>query len=97
MTVDDALLSHLAKLAKLDPSTAERQRLAGDLKNILAMVEKLQELNLEVVEPLRYVSEVENDLRPDKVENELPREAAMNNAPDVDQEEQFFRVPKVIQ
>ncbi len=96
MTVDDALLSHLAKLAKLDPSSSERQRLTGDLKNILSMVEKLQELDLEGIEPLRYITAVKNDLRPDVVANELSREVALQNAPDTDAEGKFFRVPRVI-
>ncbi|MEM9835140.1 MAG: Asp-tRNA(Asn)/Glu-tRNA(Gln) amidotransferase subunit GatC [Bacteroidota bacterium] len=96
MTVDDNLLSHLAKLAKLDPSDTERQRLAGDLKNILSMVEKLQSLDLEGVEPLRYITAVENDLRPDKISNQLPHDVAMQNAPDQDEQGDFFRVPKVI-
>lgn len=97
MTVDDELLSHLSKLAKLDPQAEERKRLGDDLKNILAMVEKLGEVDVEGVEPLYYITDVENDLRPDAIANELPREKAMRNAPDQDEEGQFFRVPKVIE
>lgn len=96
MTVDDELVSRLAKLSKLNPDANERQRLSKDLKNILTMVEKLQELDLEGVAPLRYITEVENDLRPDQVANELPHQVAMRNAPDTDDEGDFFRVPKVI-
>lgn len=96
MTVNDELISHLAKLAKLDPNDRERQKLASDLQNILAMVEKLQALELTGVEPLRYLSDVENDLRPDEVAHELAREKALRNAPDTDAARQYFRVPKVI-
>lgn len=96
MTVDDELVSRLAKLSKLNPNEQERQRLSSDLKKILSMVEKLQELDLEGVEPLRYITEVENDLRPDQVANELSHEVAMRNAPDTDVEGEFFRVPRVI-
>ena len=94
MTVDDALISRLAKLARLAPSVAERERLAGDLENILGMVDKLSELDLAAVEPLRYVTDVENVLRPDEPEPHLDRDRALDNAPDADREGGFFRVPR---
>ncbi|MEM9527006.1 MAG: Asp-tRNA(Asn)/Glu-tRNA(Gln) amidotransferase subunit GatC [Bacteroidota bacterium] len=96
MTVDDALISHLAKLSRLAPSTAESTRLQQDLINILGMVEKLDELNLEAVQPLRYVTGVENVLRPDEVGEHLERDQALDNAPDADRNNGFFRVPRVI-
>ena len=82
MDVNPALISHLAKLARLSPSPAEAEKLQGDLKNILAMVEKLDELDLQTVEPLRYVTGQVNDLRPDTVGRHIDREAALENAPD---------------
>ena len=96
MTVDDALISRLAKLARLAPTPAQADRLRGDLKNILGMVEKLNELELDAVEPLRYVTGAENVLRPDEVRPHLDRDRALDNAPDADKEEGFFRVPRVI-
>jgi aspartyl-tRNA(Asn)/glutamyl-tRNA(Gln) amidotransferase subunit C len=96
MTVDDKLISRLAKLSRLDPSPAQSTKLQEDLKNILGMVEKLDELKLDAVEPLRYVTGVENVLRPDKASGHIDREQALKNAPDADEEEGFFRVPRVI-
>ena len=95
MQIDDALISHLEKLARLRLAPDERERLRGDLNNILAMVEKLQELDLDGVEPLTYISEAVNVLRPDQVQGQVSREEALRNAPDTDGV--FFRVPKVIQ
>ncbi len=95
MQIDDALISHLEKLARLRLAPEERERLRGDLNNILAMVEKLQELDLDGVEPLTYISEEVNVLRPDRVQGQVSREEALRNAPDTDGT--FFRVPKVIQ
>ncbi len=97
MTVNNELISHLAKLAKLDPSAAERLTLAKDLDKILAMVAKLQQLDVSGVEPLRYLSAVENDLRPDQIQDELARSIALQNAPDTDAQDRYFRVPKVIE
>ncbi|WP_116127918.1 Asp-tRNA(Asn)/Glu-tRNA(Gln) amidotransferase subunit GatC [Lewinella sp. IMCC34183] len=94
MTVDDALVLRLADLAKLELPEARVQQLRGDLTRILDMVEKLNELDLDGVEPLRYVTEVERVLRPDRVGEHLDRERALSNAPDHDGA--FFRVPRVI-
>ena len=97
MTVDDALISQLAKLARLSPTPAEADRLQEDLRKILGMVEKLDELQLDVVQPLRYVTGVENVLRPDATGHHLDRNQALANAPDADVQEGFFRVPRVIE
>lgn len=96
MTVDDQLISRLAKLARLAPGPAQSEKLQHDLRNILAMVEKLDELDLATVEPLRYVTGVENVLRPDEPGDHLDRDAALDNAPDADRAGGFFRVPRVI-
>lgn len=96
MTIDDQLISQLAKLSRLAPSSNEARRLRKDLEKITAMVEKLDELDLSAVEPLRYVTGIENVLRPDEAGQHLDRDQALANAPDADTEEGFFRVPRVI-
>ena len=97
MTVDDAVVSHLAKLSRLELTPEQTARLRGDLVNILSMVEKLNELDLEGVAPLRYVTDVETTLRPDEAGGHIDRNQAMANAPDADEEKGFFRVPRVIE
>lgn len=94
MKIDKPLISKLEELARLELSEAEREALRGDLNEILQMVEKLEALDLEGVEPLVYVHEAPNAPRSDQVQGELPREAALRNAPQSDGE--FFLVPKVI-
>jgi len=96
MTIDEALLSRLAKLSRLSPTPQQSARLQKDLVNIIGMVEKLDELDLEAVQPLRYVTGVENVLRPDESGNHVPRDQALDNAPDADKDGGFFRVPRVI-
>ncbi len=95
MRIDIDLISHLEKLARLRLEAAERDRLRGDLEKMLAMVEKLRELDLENVPPLLHLREADAELRPDRVEGQADRAAALDRAPDTDG--QFFRVPKVIQ
>lgn len=94
MKTDRALISHLEHLARLELSEAEREALMLDLDKILAMVEKLQELDLEGVEPKVYLNEAPNPLRPDEVAGQSSREEALRNAPEHDGV--YFLTPKVI-
>lgn len=95
MTINEALISRLEHLARLELSAEEREALRQDLNNILAMVEKLQELDLHNVEPLVYLNEEDNERRPDEVIGQVSRAAALSNAPETDGV--FFRLPKVIE
>lgn len=94
MKIDKPLISRLEVLAKLKLSEAEKVELADDLNNILQMVEKLQEVDTEGIEPLVYINDEVNKLRADKVERMVSRADALKNAPD--QDEVHFKTPKVI-
>ena len=94
MTITGTLISRLEHLARLELSDAERHSLQTDLNNILAMVEKLQELDTDEVVPLVYLNEDVNVWREDKVQNQVEHEDALRNAPQ--QDGTFFMVPKVI-
>ncbi len=95
MIIDDKLLEKIAKLAKLEFDGEEKEKIKDDLNKMLAFVEKLNELDTEGVEPLKYVNEDEKAfLRPDKPEQVITQEEALKNAPDHDSD--YFRVPKVI-
>ena len=94
MQIDDALILRLENLARLDLSAAERTTMQGSLTNILTMVEQLNTLNTEGVEPLIYINEDVNVWREDTVNHQLHRRDALKNAPDSDGT--FFKVPKVI-
>lgn len=94
MQIDDQLISRLELLARLELSDAEKVRLKADLNNILGMVEKLNDLDVDGVEPLVYLNDAINRMREDQVANQVSREEALQNAPD--QDGTFFRVPKVI-
>jgi aspartyl-tRNA(Asn)/glutamyl-tRNA(Gln) amidotransferase subunit C len=94
MNIDRPLIRHLEKLVRLELSEEERESLRTDLNAILAMVEKLQEVDTEGVEPLTHLSDTLHALRADEVRGQVTREQALGNAPDSDGV--FFRVPKVI-
>lgn len=94
MEVNDALVEKLANLARLKFNDAENQEIKNDLQRMIVFVEKLNELELENVEPLLHMSEEVNVLRDDEVKGSVSRAEALKNAPSHDDE--FFKVPKVI-
>jgi aspartyl-tRNA(Asn)/glutamyl-tRNA(Gln) amidotransferase subunit C len=94
MEVNDAMIEKLAHLARLKFNDAEKQEIKTDLQRMIVFVEKLNELNLESVEPLLHMSDEVNVLREDEVKGSVSRSEALRNAPSHD--EQFFKVPKVI-
>ena len=82
MQVDKTLILKLEELARLKLSQSERNKIQGDLNNILQMVGKLEELDLEGVAPLVYINEEVNVLREDEIKHQVDRAAALSNAPD---------------
>ena len=63
MEVNDALVDKLAHLSRLQFNGDEKQEIKKDLQRMIEFVEKLNELNLEGVEPLLHMSEEMNVLR----------------------------------
>ncbi len=94
MEVNDAMVEKLAHLSRLQFNETEKAEIKNDLQRMIAFVEKLNELDLDGVEPLLHMSNEVNVLRDDVVKGSVSREEALKNAPLHD--EQFFKVPKVI-
>jgi aspartyl-tRNA(Asn)/glutamyl-tRNA(Gln) amidotransferase subunit C len=94
MEVNDVLVDKLARLSRLQFNETEKAEIKNDLQRMIGFVEKLNELDLDRVEPLLHMSEDVNVLREDEVKGSVSREEALKNAPLHD--EQFFKVPKVI-
>jgi aspartyl-tRNA(Asn)/glutamyl-tRNA(Gln) amidotransferase subunit C len=92
VTIKD--VEHIAKLAKLEFSEDEKARFTEQFNEILAFMEKLNELDTSKVEPLSHVIELQNVFREDVVKPSIPTEEALKNAPA--KNDKFFKVPKVI-
>jgi aspartyl-tRNA(Asn)/glutamyl-tRNA(Gln) amidotransferase subunit C len=89
--IDREQVLHVARLARLRLSDDEVGRMGEELSTILDHIEKLNELDLEGVEPTSHVIELENVLREDQPRPSLPRDTALEQAPDV--AAGGFRVP----
>jgi aspartyl-tRNA(Asn)/glutamyl-tRNA(Gln) amidotransferase subunit C len=94
MEVNDALVDKVAHLARLKFDDSEKESIKKDLQNMIAFADKLNELNLDGVEPMIHMSDEVNVLRDDVVQGSVSRENALKNAPEHD--DKFFKVPKVI-
>ena len=86
-------VEHVAKLARLELSEDEKVKFSKQLGDILKYVEQMNEVNTEGVEPMNHAMEFYNVMREDVVRYENTREELMANAPE--QEEDFFKVPKI--
>ena len=111
MKVTDQDVVYVAELANLELTEEERAGMLRDLNSILQYVDRLDELDTSEVPPMAQVSDrygmdeakqgsarFAYASREDVVEGlrkSLPREEVLANAPDADEE--FFRVPKVIE
>jgi len=111
MKVTEKDVVYVAGLANLELTEEERAHMVRDLNSILGYIDRLNQLDTTKVEPMAQVSDrygvdtgkegserfayssredILYGLRPS-----LTHEEALANAPDAD--EQFFKVPKVIE
>jgi len=111
MKVTEKDVAYVADLANLELSDEERSGMLRDLNSILDYVDRLNELDTSNVPPMAQVSDRYGEdeakqgserfayaNREDVLEGlrkSLPHNEALANAPDAD--EDFFRVPKVIE
>ena len=89
--IDREQVLHVARLARLRLSDEEVERMSSELSTILDHIEKINELDLDDVEPTSHVVEVENVLRADEPRDSWPRERILELAPDA--ADGGFRVP----
>ncbi len=93
ITVEE--VEHVARLARLELTTEEKQRMRAQLDSILSYIDKLNELDTSAVEPTSHVLPMTNVFREDEVTPSLAQEAVLANAPD--RHDLFFRVPRILE
>jgi aspartyl-tRNA(Asn)/glutamyl-tRNA(Gln) amidotransferase subunit C len=69
MIISLADINHIAELAKLELSPAEKERFGQQLGSILEYVEQLQEIDTSQVEPTAQVSGLTDVWRQDEVKS----------------------------
>jgi aspartyl-tRNA(Asn)/glutamyl-tRNA(Gln) amidotransferase subunit C len=95
MSIDDATVRRIAHLARIAVTEAEIPHLQGELNAMLAFVEQLGEVSVEVVPPMTSVIPMEMKKRPDVVNDGEIADEVVANAPET--QGHFFLVPKVVE
>jgi aspartyl-tRNA(Asn)/glutamyl-tRNA(Gln) amidotransferase subunit C len=90
-----AEVEHVARLARLDLSPAEKEHLRDQLDTILGYVELLRGVDTSGVEPTAHVLPLANVMRDDEVRPSYPLEAMLANAPAPDGD--AFGVPRILE
>ena len=87
-------LSYVAKLARLPLTEEEEKSFGGQLAEIMTHIEKLQEVDVEGIEPMAHVSSTVNRVREDIVCDGLAQDGILKNAPESSKGQ--LKVPKVV-
>jgi len=95
MSVDEATVRNIARLARIKVTGQEAKALQGELNTILDWVEQLSEVDTEGVAPMTSVVETQMKKREDKVTDGGYPDTIVGNAPAKD--EHYYIVPKVIE
>ncbi|PYM07005.1 MAG: Asp-tRNA(Asn)/Glu-tRNA(Gln) amidotransferase subunit GatB [Candidatus Rokuibacteriota bacterium] len=88
-------VEHVARLARLELSPEEGERMREQLDRILGYIDKLRQLDTAGVEPTSHAVPMVNVFRDDEPRPCLSPEEMLANAPDRSGE--FFRVPRIIE
>lgn len=88
-------VQHVARLARLELSEAELERMRVEMDAILAYMDKLRSLDTSGVEPTSHAVPLRNVMREDEPRPSTSRDDMLANAPD--RAGDFFRVPRIIE
>ena len=88
-------IARIADLARLELGAAESAAMQQQLNGIFAMVDRMQAVDTQGVEPMSHPQEAMQRLREDEVTERDERESFQSAAPAV--EDGLYLVPKVIE
>lgn len=95
MTIQRSDVENAAHLARIAIEDENIEEYTQDLANILALVDQMQAVNTDDIEPMAHPTEAVQRLRPDQVTEENRREHFQQIAPAT--ENGLYLVPKVIE
>lgn len=96
MAIDRKAIRHLERLARIELTEAEAEKLTEQLDRIVAFVEKLQSVDTEGIAPTGLIGHGGGTpQRDDRVTPGLDRDTVLSQAPDP--ADGFYRVPRVLE
>tara|TARA_A100001037_G_scaffold305006_1_gene343642 strand:+ start:43 stop:324 length:282 start_codon:yes stop_codon:yes gene_type:complete len=93
--MDKIELKNLLFLARIGIEEKEHPKIIEKLTNTFNLIDEMNELDLEDIEPLNNPLELNNVSRKDLNNNRNIKEDFLSNSPDSD--EDYFLVPKIIE
>ena len=91
----DINIQHLANLAQLELSEREISAVGEDLQRIMAMVDQMQAIDTDAIEPLAHPLDARARLRPDQVTETIERDLYQQGAPAT--ADGLYLVPRVVE
>ena len=93
LAIDD--IRRIAQLSLLEITDEQAVRMQSELNDIFQMIEQIQSVDTQGVEPMPHPHDASQRLREDVVTEKYDRDNNMKNAPE--QTEGYFLVPQVIE
>ena len=94
MALDKTEIEKIAHLARLHSSESETEEVTTRITDILALIDQMQSVDTEGVEPLAHPLDLEQRLRADAITEENQRDRLQKLAPA--SEDGLYLVPKVL-
>jgi len=94
MALENADIENIALLARLQVSSSETNDYANSISSILCLIDQMQQVSTDGVEPLSNPHDATQRLRKDEITCDNQREAFMALAPEA--EDGLYLVPKVL-
>ena len=95
MKITTEMVDYISELSRLKLPEEEKEKMTGELEQILAYMDTLNALDTSGVEPMSHVFPVKNVMRSDEVEPSADRAELLKNAPVPDEE--AFLVPRTVE
>ena len=95
MKISEDTLKNISQLSKLNIADSMKEKISKELESILLMVDKMNEVDTEQIEPMSHPLNEAQNLREDIISKDIDRDEYIKNAPhSVDG---YYLSPKVIE
>ena len=94
MSIGRKEVEHIASLARLALTEDEKKVYEKELRDVITFMDKLEELDTKDIDPAIHILDINNVFRKDEIQESLPIEDVLKNAPD--SEENYFIVPSIL-
>jgi aspartyl-tRNA(Asn)/glutamyl-tRNA(Gln) amidotransferase subunit C len=94
MSIKKSEIAYISSLSKLKMEDIEIDKFTRQISDILEMIQQLEKINTDDIEPMAHPLNMNQRLRMDVVTEENQRDLYQENA--VESEQGFYKVPKVI-